>query len=65
MIFWSAPSLTDDEDVAALIAAAETDQVAAIERLLADGVAIDGRDAQGRTALLAATHRNSVAAAGS
>jgi ankyrin repeat protein len=64
MMFPSEVSMTDDSDVAALIVAAETDQVATIERLLADGVAIDGRDTLGRTALLAATHHNSVAAAG-
>ena len=55
--------MTDDDKTAALIAAAETDQAATVERLLAEGVAIDRRDARGRTALLAATHRNSVAAA--
>lgn len=46
-----------------LHAAAAKDDVAAIKRLLAEGVAIDGRDSRTRTALLVATHENRVNAA--
>ncbi len=41
-----------------LHAAATAGDVAAIDRLLASGVEVDARDAEGRTALLAATHAN-------
>ncbi|WP_370434558.1 ankyrin repeat domain-containing protein [Microvirga sp. TS319] len=44
-------------------AAAEKDDVAAIEKLLAEGVKIDARDRTGATALLVATHGNRLAAA--
>lgn len=46
-----------------LVAAAERNDVAAVERLLDGGAAIDGRDARGRTPLLAATHANAIDAA--
>jgi ankyrin repeat protein len=46
-----------------LVSAAERGDTAAIVRLLAEGAAIDARDARGRTALLAATHANRVEAA--
>lgn len=46
-----------------LHAAAARDDVAAIGKLLGEGAAIDGRDGEGRTALLVATHANRVAAA--
>lgn len=46
-----------------LHAAAGRDDVAGIRELLARGAAVDARDAQGRTALLVATHANHVAAA--
>lgn len=46
-----------------LHAAAANDDVAAIEKLLAEGVEIDARDASGATALLVATHANKVNAA--
>lgn len=41
-----------------LIAAAERGDTAAVQRLLADGAAINARDERGRTAALAATHGN-------
>ncbi|MGN6305143.1 MAG: ankyrin repeat domain-containing protein [Mesorhizobium sp.] len=43
--------------------AATSGDVAVIEKLLSDGVAIDARDGSGATALLAATHANQVEAA--
>lgn len=46
-----------------LVAAAERNDVAAVERLLDAGAAVDGRDARGRTPLLAATHADAVEAA--
>jgi hypothetical protein len=56
------------EDVAAasdvqLHHAARADNAARIIALLESGTAIDARDAQGRTALLVATHANAIAAA--
>lgn len=47
----------------ALHAAAKNNDAAGIRKLLAEGAAIDGRDASGATALLVATHANQVAAA--
>jgi ankyrin repeat protein len=44
----------------ALVTAAERGDVAAVQRLLKTGVAVDSRDNAGRTALLAATHANRV-----
>ncbi|MSQ70705.1 MAG: ankyrin repeat domain-containing protein [Betaproteobacteria bacterium] len=46
-----------------LIAAAESGNVAEIDRLLTAGARVDARDARGRTALLAATHANRIEAA--
>jgi len=46
-----------------LHAAAARDDAATIKQLLAEGSAIDARDARGRTALLVATHENRVNAA--
>ena len=43
---------------AALIAASERGDAAAVTRLLKDGASVKARDGQGRTALLAATHAN-------
>jgi hypothetical protein len=48
---------------AELIRAAESGDAAAVKRLLAQGADVRARDAQGRTALLAATYGNRVAAA--
>jgi ankyrin repeat protein len=48
---------------ASLHAAAERNDVAAIKRLLAEGVEIDARNGRGATALLVATHDNRVDAA--
>lgn len=47
---------------AQLITAAERGDTAAIQRLLADGAAINAQDARGRTAVMAATHAKQVAA---
>ncbi|MSQ70709.1 MAG: ankyrin repeat domain-containing protein [Betaproteobacteria bacterium] len=44
-----------------LISAAESGNVAEIDRLLAAGARVDARDARGRTALLAACHYGHVA----
>lgn len=46
-----------------LHAAAAKDDVATIKQLLSNGVALDARDAEGRTALLVATHGNRIDAA--
>lgn len=46
-----------------LVQAAERGDLAAVEKLLASGVAVETRDARGRTALLAATHANQSAVA--
>ena len=43
-----------------LIAAADKGDMAAIERLLAEGAKVDARDETGRTALMAATQRNNL-----
>ena len=43
-----------------LIRAAEADDTAAVQRLLKEGADINGRDAQGRTPVMAATHGNRV-----
>lgn len=48
---------------AALIAAAERGDTAAVTRLLKEGASVKARDGQGRTALLAATHANRIEAA--
>jgi uncharacterized protein len=56
----AAPATARDAD---LIRAAERGDVAAVRRLLADGASVRARDAQGRTALLAATYANRVDAA--
>jgi hypothetical protein len=45
---------------AALIGAAERGDAAAVRRLLGEGASVRARDAQGRTALLAATYANRV-----
>ena len=50
-------------DAAALVAAAEAGDMAALRRLLDAGVPVDARDARRRTALLAATHANRIDAA--
>lgn len=50
-------------DVRELVAAAEINDVSAVEQLLDGGVPVDGRDSRGRTALLAATHANAIDAA--
>jgi ankyrin repeat protein len=47
----------------ALIAAAEQNDVAGVQRLLAEGADVQARDGRGRTALLAATERNHVESA--
>ena len=47
----------------ALVAAAEAGDLATIEKLIGNGVAVDARDDSGRTALLAATHANKPEAA--
>ncbi len=51
------------EDAGELIRAAERGDTEAVERVLAQGVPVDGRDGQGRTALIAAAYRNHVAVA--
>ena len=48
----------------ALIAAAETGDLASIERLLDEGASVDATDATGRTALVAAAYGNHVDVAG-
>jgi len=50
-------------DAAALAAAAEGGDLAALRRHLDAGTPVDARDARGRTALLAATHADQVEAA--
>ncbi len=50
-------------DDPALIIAAEQNDTAAIRQLLKAGTDLDARDAQGRTALLAATTHNHVESA--
>ncbi len=52
-----------DDKSEALIQFASQNDVGRLAQLLADGAAIDGRDQQGRTALLAATHAGSIDAA--
>jgi ankyrin repeat protein len=47
----------------ALIVAAGKGDLAAVERLIREGASVAARDSRGRTALLAATHGNHVAAA--
>src|SRR6187431_1547419 len=47
----------------ALITAAGKGDLPAVERLIREGAGVSGRDARGRTPLLAATHGNHVAAA--
>jgi ankyrin repeat protein len=47
----------------ALVAAAESGDIATIEKLIGNGVGVDARDHSGRTALLAATHANKLEAA--
>jgi ankyrin repeat protein len=48
---------------AALIAASERGDTAAVSRLIKQGASVKARDGQGRTALLAATHANRIEAA--
>ena len=50
-------------DATLLVGAAEAGDMTALRRLLDAGVAVDSRDARGRTALLAATHANRIEAA--
>jgi ankyrin repeat protein len=50
-------------DVSALVGAVDAGDMAALWRQLDAGVPVDTRDAQGRTALLAATHANRIDAA--
>lgn len=45
------------------LAAAEADDIARLQRGLEQGIPIDSRDANGRTALLLATHANAIKAA--
>lgn len=52
--------LTGRADGAALLAAAEAGDVAAVRRELERGTPVDTRDARGRTALLVATHADRV-----
>jgi uncharacterized protein len=56
----AAPATARDVD---LIRAADRGDIAAVQRLLADGASVRARDAQGRTALVAATYANWVHAA--
>ena len=46
-----------------LIAAADKGDMAAIERLLAEGATVDAKDETGRTALMAATQKNNLSMA--
>ena len=46
-----------------LLAAASANQVTPLRQLLAQGVDIEARDADGRSALLRATHSNAIEAA--
>ena len=55
--------LTGRAGGAALVAAAEAGDLAALRRLLDGGTPVDARDARGRTALLAATQADQVDAA--
>ena len=52
--------LASRADGAALLAAAEAGDLAAVRRLLDRGIPVDARDARGRTALLVATHADRV-----
>jgi hypothetical protein len=56
-----APGETMSE--APLHIAAKKDDVAGIEKLLAEGAKVDARDSTGATALLVATHENRIGAA--
>ena len=56
-------SLAMAQSLQPLLAAAQRGDALEVERLLAGGATVDGRDGQGRTALLLATHGNHVAAA--
>ena len=49
-----------NENEREMITAAERGELLVVKRLLAGGARIDARDQRGRTALLAATHRNRV-----
>ena len=51
-----------DRDPSLIVAAGKGDLVA-VERLIGEGAGVTARDGRGRTALLAATHRNHVAVA--
>ena len=48
---------------APIIAAAAANDMAAVNQMISSGAEIEARDAQGRTALLAATHANAIEAA--
>jgi ankyrin repeat protein len=62
VVLMTAPAQAQSRDQT-LIAAAAKGDVAAVERLVREGVSLQARDARGRTALLAATHGNHVEAA--
>ena len=62
LIAMTLPAAAQNRDQA-LIAAAGQGDAAGVERLLREGASVAARDGRGRTALLAATHGNHVAAA--
>ena len=62
-VLMTLPAAAQSRDQA-LIAAAGKGDLASVERLIREGAGVKGRDSRGRTALLAATHGNHVAAAG-
>ena len=57
------PAHADGPRDQALIAAAGTGDLAAVQRLIGEGASLGARDNRGRTALLAATHANQIAVA--
>jgi len=72
LAFWAAlllmtlPVIAMAQDtslISRLLDAARTNNVSALQSALQQGVPVDSRDGQGRTALLVATHANAVAAA--
>ena len=63
LLLWQLPAHTQTMTTLPLHQASATNDAATIRQLLKDGAPIDARDAQGRTALLVATHGNRVDAA--
>src|SRR5688500_9152284 len=63
MLAMTSPSQAQSGRDQALIGASAAGDLAAVERLLAEGADVKARDGRGRSALLVATHGNHVAVA--